>query len=379
MLHAHIVGWGKCLPRRVLTNEELSTLVDTSDEWISSRTGIRERHVVQEGETTASMAIQAARRALEVARLSPAELDLIVVATITPDHIFPATACLVQDALGAVHSAAFDLSAACSGFIYGLGIASHLLAAGAYRTALVIGAESLSRITDWSDRGTCVLFGDGAGAVVLQAGENEGGVLASVLGADGSGGKLLWLPAGGSTMPASHRTVAEGLHFVKMKGREVFRFAVRAMPAATREVLEKARLTVDDLNLLVPHQANQRIIEAAARALELPPEAVYSNLERYGNTSAASIPLALCDAVDEGRIQPGDVVVCVGFGGGLTWGAAALRWTHPLPAPIPRWQRMLHRARYPIVSLRSWFLQLWRRLAALWTREHVTDRGRKEQ
>lgn len=376
--HAHVVGWGKYVPGRVLTNDELSRMVDTSDEWIRTRTGIRERHVAEDGETTASTAIQAARQALEVAGLRPTQLDLIIVATVTPDYFFPAAACLVQDALGATHAAAFDLSAGCSGFVYGLSIAAHLVSAGVYRTALVIGAETLSRITDWTDRDTCVLFGDGAGAVLLQAGEDEGGVLATTLGADGSGGDLLRLPAGGSRNPASHQTVAEGLHFIQMKGREVFRFAVRVMPAATQQVLEMAGLSLADLNLLIPHQANQRIIEAAARALDLPAEAVYSNLERYGNTSAASIPIALSEAVEEGRIQPGDLVVCVGFGAGLTWGAAAIRWTRPQPAPAPRWRRFLRRLHYNLAALRSWLRRLWRRLAALWTQGDVDDSRRRE-
>jgi len=365
--HAHVVGWGKYIPHRVLTNDDLSRMVDTSDEWILSRTGIRERRLADDGETTATMAVQAARCALEVAGLSPAQLDLIIVATVTPDHLFPATACLVQDALGATRAAAFDLSAGCSGFVYGLAVAAHLLETGAYRTALVVGAETLSRITDWSDRATCVLFGDGAGAVVLQAGENAGGVLATVLGADGSGGDLLKLPAGGSRWPASHRTVAQGLHYLRMEGREVFRFAVRKMPAATREVLEKAGLSLVDVDLLIPHQANQRIIDAAARALGLSADSVYSNLERLGNTSAASIPIALCEAAEEGRIRPGDLVVCVGFGAGLTWGAAAIRWTRPQPAALPRWRRLLHRLYYPLAALRSWLRRWGRRLAALWT------------
>jgi 3-oxoacyl-[acyl-carrier-protein] synthase-3 len=372
---AHVVGWGKYVPRRVLTNDDLSRMVDTTDEWIRTRTGIRERHLAEDGETTASMAIQAARQALEVAGLNSAQLDLIVVATVTPDYLFPATACLVQDALGATRAVAFDLSAGCSGFVYGLSVAAHLLSAGVYQTALVIGAETLSRITDWTDRATCVLFGDGAGAVLLQAGENQGGVLATVLGADGSGGDLLRLPAGGSRMPASHQTVAEGLHFLQMRGREIFRFAVRAIPATTREVLEAAGLSLADLNLLIPHQANQRIIEAAVRALDLPPGAVCSNLERYGNTSAASIPIALSEAAEQGRIQPGDLVVCVGFGAGLTWGAAAIRWTRPQPVPAPRWRRFLYRLRYPLAALRSWLRRLLRWLAALWTRD-VLDDGR---
>ena len=362
--HAHIVGWGKYVPRRVLTNDDLAQLVDTSDEWIRTRTGIVERRVAEDEETTATMAVQAAQQALEVARLSPAQLDLIIVATATPDHLFPATACLVQDALGATHAAAFDLAAGCTGFVYGLAIAADLIAAGAYRIALVIGAETLSRIVDWTDRETCVLFGDGAGAVVLQAGEDEGGVLASVLGADGSGGGLLRLPAGGSKIPASERTVAERLHFVEMKGREVFRFAVRAMPAATREVLAKAGLSLADLNLLIPHQANQRIIEAATKSLNLAAETVYSNLARYGNTSAASVPIALCEAVEEGRLQPGHLVVMVGFGAGLTWGATAIRWTRPLPAPLPRWRRLLRRLRYWLAGWRSGLRRLWRRWSA---------------
>jgi 3-oxoacyl-[acyl-carrier-protein] synthase-3 len=374
-VQAHVVGWGKYVPRRVLTNDDLSRMVDTSDEWIRTRTGIRERHLAEDGETTASMAIQAARQALEVAELNPAQLDLIIVATVTPDHLFPATACLAQDALGATHAAAFDLSAGCTGFVYGLSVAAHLLSAGAYQTALVVGAETLSRITDWTDRATCVLFGDGAGAVVLRAGENQGGVLATVLGADGSGGDVLQLPAGGSRMPASHQTVAQGLHFLQMRGREVFRFAVQAIPAATRKVLQKAGLSLADLNLLIPHQANQRIIEAAARRLDLPPEMVCSNVERYGNTSSASIPIALSEAAEKGRIQPGDLVVCVGFGAGLTWGAAAIRWTRPQPTPAPRWRWFLRWLRYALAALRSWARRLLRRLAALWTRD-VPDDGR---
>jgi len=352
--HAHIVGWGKYVPQRVLTNDDLARMVDTSDDWIRTRTGIAERRIVADGETTFSMALQAARQALEVAGLNPAQLDLIIVATVTPDHAFPATACLVQDALGATHAAAFDLSAGCTGFVYGLSVAADLISAGVYENALVIGAETLSRITNWSDRATCVLFGDGAGAVLLQANGTNGGVLSTVLGADGSGGDLLCLPAGGSREPASHRTVAEGLHYLKMKGREVFRFAVRTMPAATRQVLEQAGLEISDLNLLIPHQANQRIIEASARALGLPPEAVFSNLERYGNTSAASIPIALCEAVEEGRIQRDDLVVCVGFGAGLTWGAAAIRWSAPLPPTRPsRWEKTWYQLRYRYAALRS--------------------------
>ena len=376
-MKAQVVGWGRYVPQQVLTNEDLSRIVETSDEWISTRTGIRERHLAEDGETTAQMAVKAARQALDVAALNPVQLDLIVVATVTPDYPFPATACLVQDALGASHAAAFDLSAGCTGFVYGLSVVAHLLSAGVYRTALVIGAETLSRITDWADRNTCVLFGDGAGAVILQANEGEGGVLATVLGADGSGGELLCLPAGGSLMPASHQTVSDGLHFIQMRGREIFRFAVRIIPTATREVLEEAGLSLADLDLLIPHQANQRIIEAATRALGLSSEGVYTNLEQYGNTSAASIPIALCEAVEDGLIRPGGLVVCVGFGAGLTWGATAIRWTHPQPAPAPRWRRFLRRLRYGLAVLRSWLRRSVRWFAALWTRDVLDDgRGR---
>jgi 3-oxoacyl-[acyl-carrier-protein] synthase-3 len=368
--HPHIVGWGKSVPQRVLTNDDLAQMVDTSDGWIRTRTGITERRIVADGETTFSMALQAAQQALEVAGLKPSQLDLIIVATVTPDYAFPATACLLQDALGATHAAAFDLSAGCTGFVYGLSVAADLISASIYDNALVIGAETLSRITDWNDRATCVLFGDGAGAVVLQANGADGGVLSTILGADGSGGDLLWLPAGGSREPASHRTVAEGLHYVKMKGREVFRFAVRTMPAATRQVLEQAGLEVSDLNLLIPHQANQRIIEASTRALKLPPEAVFSNLERYGNTSAASIPIALCEAAEEGCIQRDDLVVCVGFGAGLTWGAAAIRWSVPLPpAPHSRREKAWYQLRYRYAALRSLVRRLLRWLFALWVKE----------
>jgi len=369
-IHTHVVGWGKYVPPRVLTNDDLARSVDTSDDWIHTRTGITERRIAGDGETTASMAIKAAQQALEVASFNPSQLDLIIVATVTPDYLFPSTACLVQDALGAARAAAFDLSAGCSGFIYGLSVATSLIAAGVYQNVLVIGAETLSRITDWTDRATCVLFGDGAGAVFLQANGAAGGVLSTVLGADGSGGDLLWLPAGGSREPASHRTVAEGLHRIKMRGREVFRFAVRVMPAATRQVLEQAGLTLSDMKLVIPHQANQRIIEASARSLGLSPEAVFSNLEWYGNTSAASIPIALCEAAEQGRVQRDDLVVCVGFGAGLTWGAAAIRWSVPLPpAPPSRWEKAWYRLRYRYAALRSLVRRFLRWLFAHWVKE----------
>jgi 3-oxoacyl-[acyl-carrier-protein] synthase III len=378
-LSAHVIGWGKYVPPHVLTNKDLARRMDTSDDWIRSRTGIGERRIAQDGETTASMAIRAAQQALEVAGLPPAQVELVVVATATPDHAFPSTACLVQDAVGAVHAAAFDLSAGCTGFVYALSVVADMIKSGAYANALVIGAEMLSCIVNWDDRATCVLFGDGAGAVVVQANGADGGVLSSVLGADGSGGDLLRLPAGGSWAPASHRTVTDGLHYLQMKGREVFRFAVRVMPEATRQVLEKAGLAVADVSLIVPHQANQRIIDAAARALDVAPELVFSNLARYGNTSAASIPIALCEAVEAGRVQRDDLVVCVGFGAGLTWGATAIRWSMPLPpTPLPRWKRVGYRLIYLHAALRSWVRRLLRRVFALRVKEWEDDVGHEE-
>jgi 3-oxoacyl-[acyl-carrier-protein] synthase-3 len=378
-VHAHVVGWGKYLPKRLLTNDDLSRLVSTSDEWIRTRTGIQERHLVEDGETTSSMAVLAARKALEIAQLNPAQIDLIIVATVTPDYIFPSTACLVQDLLGANRAAAFDLSAGCTGFVYGLSVAANMISAGTYRTALVIGAETLSTITDWSDRSTCVLFGDGAGAIVLQAGENKGGVLATSLGSDGSGRDVLWLPAGGCRMPASSRTVKERLHFIHMNGREVFRFAVKVMHSATSDVLEKIGCSLEEISLLIPHQANQRIIDAAARSLKLPLEKIFSNVAKYGNTSTASIPIALSEAAELGRIKPGDLVICVAFGAGLTWGALAIRWTRPLPQVTPIWRRILRSLFYVMAIIRSYLRRLSRRLLSLGVQEVPRDlRGRRK-
>jgi 3-oxoacyl-[acyl-carrier-protein] synthase-3 len=349
----------------VLTNHDLAGLVDTSDEWIRQRTGIVERRIAGEGETTSTLGLEAARAALAVANLDPADLQLVIVATVTPDYAFPATACLIQDALGARRAAAFDLSAGCSGFAYGLSLASDLLKGGRYDNALVVGAETLSRITDWADRGTCVLFGDGAGAVVLQASGLPGGVLDSVLGSDGSGGEVLILPAGGSAQPATADTVSARKHFIQMQGQPVFRFATRIMPEAAREVLKKAGCSVRDVALLVPHQANDRILQAAARGLGLPEERVFSNLARYGNTSSASIPIALCEAVEQGSIRRDDLVLCVGFGAGLTWAATAIRWSVPLPIPTPSRRMTTWRwLRYALVRVRSRWRRWWRRVDA---------------
>ena len=359
--YAHVIGWGKYLPAGVRTNDDIARMVDTTDEWVVSRTGIRERRIAAADESTATLALAAARAALATTDLDPDDLDLIIVASASPEHIFPATACLVQDALGAVNAGAFDLSAACSGWIYGVALASQAIATGAIDHALVIGSETLSRIVNWEDRTTCILFGDGAGAVILGPSDEPGGVLASVLGSDGSGGDTLSLPAGGSRLPASAETVRDGLHTIQMDGRKVFRFATRVMRQAALEAVEKAGLSMDDVALLIPHQANARIIESAARGLDLPPERVFVNLDRYGNTSSASVPIALCEAVEEGRVKPGDLLVAVAFGAGLTWGAAAIRWMAP-PAPERPWRERRRSALYLLARVRSALRRLWRRV-----------------
>ncbi|GAB6933527.1 beta-ketoacyl-ACP synthase III [Calditerricola satsumensis] len=321
-----ILGTGSHLPEKVLTNADLEKMVETSDEWIVTRTGIRERRIARPEEASSDLALEAARKALDAAGVTPEALDLIVVATVTPDMMFPSTACIVQEKLGATRAAAFDLSAACSGFLYGVAAAAQFIQTGMYRYALVIGVDCLSKITDWTDRATCVLFGDGAGAVVLGPVPEGYGFLSFELGADGSGGDLLKLPAGGSRLPASEKTVRGRQHYIAMNGSEVFKFAVRILGAAAEEALKKAGLTKEDVDFLVPHQANYRIIDAAMRRLGLAEDKVVINLDRYGNMSSASVPVALDEAVRAGRIHAGDLLVLVGFGGGLTWGAAVLRW-----------------------------------------------------
>jgi 3-oxoacyl-[acyl-carrier-protein] synthase III len=345
--YAHITGWGMAVPERVLTNHELSQMVDTSDEWIRSRTGISERHIAAPNQSTATLAVEAAIKALTVANLAPDQVELIIVASATPEHIFPATACLVQDQIGALKAGAFDLSAACSGFIYALNMAAQAIRTGSLNNVLVIGAETLSKFTDWEDRNTCVLFGDGSGAFVLQGSDQPGGILSAVLRSDGSGGDLLIVPAGGSHLPTSSETVENRQHFIKMKGREVFRFATRVMAQATREAVEAAQLTMDDIKYIIPHQANQRIIENAANQLDIPIERCIINLERYGNTSTASIPIAICEALEDGRIQPGDNLVMVASGGGLTWASLVAQWSGPFPTKhkvYPAWYRTWARA-----------------------------------
>ncbi|MFC5986295.1 beta-ketoacyl-ACP synthase III [Marinicrinis lubricantis] len=321
-----ILGTGKYVPERVLTNKDLEQMVDTNDEWITSRTGIKERRIAAEHEATSDLAYHASMEALRNAGISADDLDLIIVATITPDMAFPSTACILQEKLGAKKAAAFDLAAACSGFIYSLANASNFIAMGTYKHVLVVGAECLSRITDYTDRNTCVLFGDGAGAVVLGEVPEGRGFKSFELGSDGSGGELLKLAAGGSRNPASAETIENKQHYIHMEGREVFKFAVRIMGSAADEALRKAGCTKEDIDFLVPHQANIRIIQAALQRLELDEDKCIINLPFYGNASAASIPLALAEANENGRLREGDTVLLVGFGGGLTWGASVLVW-----------------------------------------------------
>lgn len=321
-----IIGTGKYVPEKILSNHDLEKMVDTSDEWIVSMTGIRERHIAAPNEATSDLAYHSAVNALKSAGMNAEDLELIIVATITPDMFFPSTACLLQDRLGAKKAAAFDLSAACSGFVYGLATATNFVKTGMYNNALVIGVDCLSRITDYTDRNTCVLFGDGAGAAIVGEVPEGRGFQAFDLGAEGAGGAHLYIEAGGSRLPASAETINTNKHFIYMNGREVFKFAVRVMGSATEAVLSKAGIDKKDIDLFIPHQANIRIIKSAMERLELPEEKVVINVDKYANTSAASVPLALVEAQESGRLKEGDKVLMVGFGGGLTWGSSVLIW-----------------------------------------------------
>jgi len=320
-----VLGTGSFLPKRVLTNLELEKIVQTSDEWITTRTGIKERRIVDDSIATSDIAIEAARKALEEAKVAPQDLDAIIVATITPDMFFPSTACFVQKGLGATKAFAFDMSAACTGFVYALGVAKGLIESGYCSKILIIGAETLSKITDWQDRNTCVLLGDGAGAIVLGATEQKSNILSVYLGADGNYENLLKLPAGGSRNPTSQKTIDERLHYMKMEGKEVFKVAVTKMAEAAKKALEIANLTANDISLLIPHQANLRIVEAIAKRMEFPLDKVFINLQKYGNMSSATTIVALDEARKEGRLKQGELVELVAFGGGFTWGAAVLR------------------------------------------------------
>lgn len=326
-----ITGLGRAIPSRVLTNADLERMVDTTDEWIITRTGIRERRIVAEGEATSDLGYEAARQALEDARVDAEQLDLIIVGTATPDMIFPATACLLQDRLGARQAGAFDASAACTSWVYGCAMGHAYIAAGLAETVLVVGADVLSRITNFRDRATAVLFGDAAAAAVLQPAPAGEGFLSFILGSHGAGGRLLSLPGGGSRSPASFETVERGQHFIQMNGREVYKFAVRMIPRAIQAAAERAGISLEDVDFFIPHQANVRIIDAAAHRLGQPREKFFVNVERYGNTSSASVPVALYEAWEQGHIARGDLGVLVAFGGGLTWGACALRWTKAPP------------------------------------------------
>ena len=329
--NAAVTGWGWYSPAQVLSNHDLEQLVDTNDAWIQSRTGIRERRIAGPGETTSSMATIAARQALEEAELSASDLDLIICATTTPDHLIPATACLIQHNLGADRAAAFDLNTACTGFLYALATGTQFIKAGGAKRILVVAGETLSRFMNWDDRSTCILFGDGAAAVVLEATTQSTGVLSTVLGSRGDVEQMLTIEAGGSARPASAETVAEKAHCVRMRGNEIFKLAVRTMTQSAHEALAKAGLTTDDLRAVIPHQANLRIVTATQEALGLASERMFINIDRYGNTGACSIPIALGEFVNANPMEIGDHLLLVAFGGGLTWGAAVLRWAN-IPA-----------------------------------------------
>jgi 3-oxoacyl-[acyl-carrier-protein] synthase-3 len=367
MRYAHIVGWGSYLPGQILTNDDLAKMVNTSDEWIFARTGIRQRHIAGERETTATLAFEAGARALAVADIHPSQLDLVIVATSTPECIFPSTASRVQDYLGANRAGAFDLSAACSGFVYALNMAAQAIATGSINTAVVVGSETMSRVLDWKDRGTCILFGDGAGAVVLRGSSVPGGVLASTLRSDGSGGDLLRLPAVyHNPMPMLGPEFARNGHkknTIAMDGRQVFRFATRVISDCVQDVLEKADLDIEDVALIVPHQANTRILETAAKRLRISPDKFFVNISGAGNTSAASIPIALCDAIAAGLLHPDDNVVFVGFGGGLTWAASVVKWD-VTPPQVSLLDREWKRARYIAARSRSRLRKVGRAIGA---------------
>ena len=326
-----IAGWGLSLPNQIRTNQDLENIVDTTDEWIRSRTGIRERRIASDDESTFTLALEASKQALDTANLSPEDIEMIIVATLTPDFGFPAVSNLLQDALDAPNAAALDINSACTGFLSGLALADGMIVSGHLDNVLLVGAETMSRVVDWSDRATCVLFGDAAGAAVLRKSEDGGGILKTLLGSDGSGAMSLYLTGGGSRFPASAQTIADGDHYLKMDGREVYRFAVKAMVDCTIDTARRAGVPLDDFDLFIPHQANIRIINSAIRELDVPERKFFVNVDRYGNTSAASIPVALCEAIDQGRIEPGSKILMVAFGAGLSWAGTALEWTAPVP------------------------------------------------
>ena len=367
MPFAHITGWGMYVPEPVLTNDDISKMVDTNDEWIRDHTGIRERHIARENEFPSTMGVEAAIKALQVANLAPTELDLIICTSSSPEYIFPATACIIQDQIGANKAGAFDLQAACTGFVFATNMAAQAIRSGSIKNALIVGTEVLSRFVNWKDRNTCILFGDGAGAFVLQASDVPGGVMSAVMHSDGSGADSLSIPAGGSHYPATEATMHESKHFIQMDGNEVFRFATRVMGHAVLEALELSKLTINDIQWIVPHQANYRIIKTAAKYLKMPLDKFVINVDRYGNTSTASIPIATVEAVQKGQIKPNDKIAFVGFGGGLTWGAMVVEWTGNVPA-----KKLVHPEQYRLFArLRSFVRRAIRFIEGFFSRKEL--------
>lgn len=363
MKYAQIIGWGRAVPSRVLTNADLEKMVDTTDEWIRTRTGIAERRVAGPKDTTASLGIRAAQEALRVADLPPNKVDLVILATSTPEHLLAPTACLIQDGIGASRAGAFDMNVACSGFVYALSVASGMIAAGLHQNVLVVGSDTFSRVVDWSDRSTCILFGDGAGAVVLQATDQPTGLRSCILGSDGSGQHALYIPAGGSKIPVTPDVLKNRQNFVQMNGQQVYRFAVNVVVQATQQALDAAGMTANDIDLFIPHQANVRIIQSAAKNLKVPLDKVFVNVDRYGNTSAASIPIALCEAIEAGRVHAGANLAVVGFGGGLSWAAAIMHWgVDATPVPLNLWKSVVRNVQSREAQLRSIALRTHRRI-----------------
>ena len=370
-LYARITGWGKYTPARRLTNYDLEQMVDTNDEWISSRTGIRERRIAAAEETTVSMALEASRAALDRAGVHPEDLNLIILATTTPDYLCPSSASQLQAQLGATHAGAFDLQAGCTGFVYGLVTASQFIKSGAYQRVLVVGAEKLSAFLDWTDRNTCILFGDGAGAVVVETSHSPTGIMSFELGSEGENYDALYFPAGGSAKPFTQATLDARENYIHMDGKRVFKFATRTMSRSVQNVIQDSGVMFDDIDFVVPHQANARIIETAVKRLKISPDKVMVNVDRYGNTSAASIPIALCEAVDQGKIQDGNHIVLVGFGAGLTWASAVLHWEPARPA-----EESILVTDWPVRERLQ--LQADKMRAAVWSAQ-VTARTRMEE
>ena len=365
MLNAHIIGWGKYLPPKIVTNADLAESAGVDADWVKTRTGIEERHVADPKQASAEMATFAARAALERADISPSQLNLIIVATSTPDFLFPATACLVQDSLGAHNAGAFDLGAGCSGFVYALVVADQFIRTGAYHHVLVVGVDTASRVVDWGNKNVCPFYGDGAGAVVLTGSEDAGGLLSFSLSADGSGGDLLILPAGGSRNPMSQETLERGWQHARMDGRGLFRYGLRAMTALARDALRQAHLKIEDIDLFIPHQMNSTLIQQVAERLRVPRDKTFVNLSHYANISDAAIPVSLCDALQAGRIQSGNRLLIAISGAGLTSASLVWQWSLPPPKPMPFGKRFLHALWDAQAAFRSRLFRLEHRLDTL--------------